>query len=144
MLKDKREEKKKNNNKDRVVNRVNTKCQYKFQLKGIQQDLIKKGIKVHKNDLRHLADKTYDKMTEEEREECVGNTTKGDVVSALNKNGHEAYRFSGNNSTIAKTHDMTRWPDKKKKTVDKKRIIQNLQSQGLSTKKNGSPFPNFQ
>ena len=81
----------------------------------------KKGIKVHKNDLRHLTDKTYDKMTEEEREECVGNTTKGDVVIALNKNGHEAYRFSGNNSTIAKTHDMTRWQDKKKQTVDKKR-----------------------
>ena len=121
MLKDKREEKKKNNNKYRAVNRVNTKCQYKFQLKGIQQDLIKKGIKVHKNDLRHLADKTYDKMTEEEREECVGNTTKGDVVIALNKNGHEAYRFSGNNSTIAKTHDMTRWQDKKKQTVVKKR-----------------------
>lgn len=121
MLKECREEKKKNTNKDRVVEKVNEKDQYRFELKGIQQELIKKGIKVHKNDLRYIRHISYDELNEEEKEEIIGNTTIGNLLLALNMNEYGKYSFGGDKRAIAKTHDMTRWQDKKKQTLDKKR-----------------------
>lgn len=121
MLKECRKEKKKNCNKDRPVQKVNIKDEYRFELKGIQQELIKKGIKVHKNDLCRIRHMSYDELTEEEKEEVVGNTTVGNLLLAVNKNEYATYGFSSCQRTIAKTHDMTRWQDKKKQTLAKKR-----------------------
>lgn len=121
MLKGCREEKKKNTNKVRAVERVNVKDEYRFELKGIQQELIKKGIKVHKNDLRYIRHISYDELNEEEKQEIIGNTTIGNLLLALNMNEYGNYSFGGDKRAIAKTHDMTRWQDKKKQTLDKKR-----------------------
>ena len=121
MLKECRIEKKKNCNKDRPVQKVNIKDEYRFELKGIQQELIKKGIKVHKNDLCRVRHMSYDELTEEEKEKVVGNTTVGNLLLAVNKNEYETYGFGSCQRTIAKTHDMTRWQDKKKQTLAKKR-----------------------
>jgi hypothetical protein len=118
MLKGCREEKKKNTNKVRAVERVNVKDEYRFELKGIQQELIKKGIKVHKNDLRYIRHISYDELNEEEKQEIIGNTTIGNLLLALNMNEYGNYSFGGDKRAI---HDMTRWQDKKKQTLDKKR-----------------------
>jgi len=121
MLKEYRKEKKGNCNKDRTVQKLNIKDEYRFELKGVQQELNKKGIKVHKNDLRRVRHMSYDELTEEKKEEIVGNTTIGNLLLIINKNEYETYGFFGHQRTIAKTHDMTRWQDKKKQTLDKKR-----------------------
>ena len=121
MLKECRVEKKKNTNKeDRAVRKVNLKDEYSFEVKGIQQELIRKGIKVHKNDLRDMCMGYYYIMDEEEKEEKVGNTTKGVLQQALSEYGYGEFK-TGNNRVIAKTHDMTKWQDKKKQSLDKKR-----------------------
>ena len=91
MLKECRKEKKKNCNKDRPVQKVNIKDEYRSDLKGIQQEFIKKGIKVLKNDLCRIRHMTYDELTEEEKEEVVGNTTVGNLLLAVNKNEYATY-----------------------------------------------------
>ena len=121
MLKECRTEKKKNTNKeDRAVRKVNEKDEYRFEVKGIQQELIRRGIKVHKNELREMCMGYYYVMTEEEKEKTVGNTTKGVLHEVLREYGYGEFK-TGNNRVIAKTHDMTKWQDKKKQSLDKKR-----------------------
>ena len=130
MLKWSRDKKKKNNNKeDHTILKVNMKDEYRFELKGIQQELIKKGIRVHKNDLRNIRHMSYHELTEEEKERSIGNTTVGNLLLAIHDNEYDTYGF-GRKMAIAKTHDMTRWEGNKKQTIEKtQRRKYKLQSQ---------------
>ena len=118
MLKECRTEKKKNTNKDDNVEKVNFKDLYRFELKAIQQHLIKEGIKVHLNDLRTVR---HLKLSEiENKNEEIGNTTIGILLEKLNNNEFVSYGFNGA-KVVGKTHDMTRWKDSKQKSLNKKR-----------------------
>lgn len=119
MLKYNREEKKKNHNKESSSHNTNFKDLFRFSLKAIQQDLIKKGIKVHTNDLRNLTTTSYHLLSEDEKLEKVGNTTKGNLILALNNNIFDNDLFPNNRNIIAKTHDMTRWRNKKTHSIEK-------------------------
>lgn len=131
MLKGRREIKNKNKNKDHGRDMV--KNPYCYELKGNQQALIKEGIKVHMNELRHVRHISYSDLNESDKDDLIGNTTIGNLLQTLNKNEYTPYnfeRFGDEKRIVAKTHDMTRWQDKKKKTLDKKyRREEKIQSQ---------------
>lgn len=119
MLKQQRRTKKKNCNKESSSpHNINIKDMFRFRLKAIQQDLIKKGIKVHTNDLRQLTTTSYHLLSEDEKIQKVGNTTKGNLILALNNNIFDDDLFPNNSNAIAKTHDMTRWRDKKTHSIE--------------------------
>lgn len=121
MLNDVRQAKKKNSNKEGKEQKIDFKDLQKFPLKAIQQELIKEGIKVHKNDLRQFRHISLSELTDEEKNEIVGNTTLGILLEKINKNEFESLRFGFTTDLISKTHDMTRWKDNKKKTLNRKR-----------------------
>ena len=121
MLAEVRQEKKKNSNKEGKEQKVDFKDLHRFPLKGIQQELIKEGIKVHKNDLRQFRHISLSELTDEEKNESVGNTTLGTLLEKINKNEFDTLGFGYSNDIITKTHDMTRWKDNKKKTLNRKR-----------------------
>ena len=121
MLNDVRKAKKKNTNKEGKEEQVNEKDLHRFELKGIQQELIKEGIRVHMNDLRAIRHITLDELDEEERKNVIGNTTMEVLLEKMNSMPTSSYGFGGNSEVIAKTHDMTRWKEKKKKTVMRQR-----------------------
>lgn len=120
MLNCVRSAKKKNNNKEGKEIKVNYKDLYSFETKGIQQQLVKEGIRVHKNDIREIRHSSLSDLTEDQRKMPIGNTTYEVLLDKINKNESEHLGF-GNCEVIAKTHDMTRWNDNKKKTLDRKR-----------------------
>lgn len=121
MLAEVRQAKKKNSNKEGKEQKVDFKDLHRFPLKGIQQELIKEGIKVHKNDLRQFRHISLSELTDEEKNESVGNTTLGTLLEKINKNEFDTIGFGYSNDIITKTHDMTRWKDNKKKTLNRKR-----------------------
>ena len=121
MLTEVRQAKKKNSNKEGKEQKVDFKDLHRFPLKGIQQELIKEGIKVHKNDLRQFRHISLSELTDEEKNESVGNTTLGTLLEKINKNEFDTLGFGYSNDIITKTHDMTRWKDNKKKTLNRKR-----------------------
>jgi len=121
MLNEVRQAKKKNSNKEGKEQKIDYKDLQKFPLKGIQQELIKEGINVHKNDLRQFRHISLSELTDEEKNESVGNTTLGILLEKINKNEFDTLGFGYSNDIIAKTHDMTRWKDNKKKTLNRKR-----------------------
>lgn len=121
MLAEVRQAKKKNSNKEGKEQKVDFKDLHRFPLKGIQQELIKEGIKVHKNDLRQFRHISLSELTDEEKNESVGNTTLGTLLEKINKNEFDTLGFGYSNDIITKTHDMTRWKDNKKKTLNRKR-----------------------
>ena len=121
MLAEVRQAKKKNSNKEGKEQKVDFKDLHRFPLKGIQQELIKEGIKVHLNDLRQFRHLTLSELTDEEKNESVGNTTLGILLEKITKNEFDTLGFGYSNDIIAKTHDMTRWKNNKKKTLNRKR-----------------------
>lgn len=121
MLAEVRQAKKKNSNKEGKEQKVDFKDLHRFPLKGIQQELIKEGIRVHLNDLRQFRHITLSELTDEEKNESVGNTTLGTLLEKINKNKFDTIGFGYSNDIITKTHDMTRWKDNKKKTLNRKR-----------------------
>ena len=121
MLNDVRKAKKKNTNKEGKEEQVNEKDLHRFELKGIQQELIKEGIRVHMNDLRAIRHVTLEELDEEERKNVIGNTTMEVLLEKFNSMPTSSYGFGGNSDIIAKTHDMTRWKDNKKKTKERKK-----------------------
>jgi hypothetical protein len=121
MLAEVRQAKKKNSNKEGKEQKVDFKDLHRFPLKGIQQELIKEGIRVHLNDLRQFRHITLSELTDEEKNESVGNTTLGTLLEKINKNEFDTLGFGYSNDIITKTHDMTRWKDNKKKTLNRKR-----------------------
>ena len=126
MLNNNRSIKKKNTNKEDKEEKFNEKDLYRFELKGIQQELMKEGIRVHMNDLRAIRHLSLDKLDEKEKNEIYGNTTLKVLLEKLNKNEYKSFSFGENNKEIiAKTHDMTRWKDNKKKTLDRKKERKN-------------------
>ena len=121
MLDGVRQCKKKNTNKEGKEEKVEDKDLNRYSLKAIQQELIKEGIKVHKNDLRHYRHYIFNNLTDEEKNEIVGNTTVGVLLEKINKNEFSNFGFCFDTDIVAKTHDMTRWKDNKKKTLNRKR-----------------------
>jgi len=120
MLHETRLAKKKNCNKDGKEARTDEKDLHRFELKGIQQELVKEGIRVHVNDLRALRHTCLHDLTDEDKQLPVGNTTMGVLFEKMNKNSWDCYGFGGKSDVVAKTHDMTRWSDNKEKTKIRK------------------------
>lgn len=125
MLNEVRQAKKKNTNKEGKEEKVDEKDLHRFELKGIQQELMKEGIRVHMNDLRAIRHITLDELDEAERKNVIGNTTMEVLLEKFNSMPTSSYGFGGNSNIIAKTHDMTRWKDNKKKTLDRKKERKN-------------------
>ena len=121
MLAEVRQAKKKNSNKEGKEQKIDFKDLHKFPLKAIQQELIKEGIRVHLNDLRQFRHSSLSELTDEEKNESVGNTTLGTLLEKINKNEFDTLGFGYSNDIIAKTHDMTRWKDNKDKTKNRNR-----------------------
>ena len=115
MLKEQRNIKKKNVNKEGKQIKINYKDIYSFSFKAIQQKLIKEdGIKISIIELSLISHK--EELTEEERKKPMGNSTWGEVFDKV-KNPF-IYHMD---PMVAKTHDMSRWKDNKEKTLNRKK-----------------------